>query len=357
MSPEAPVPPTPLQAVTAAFLRFGGAACAAGLDGWERYWQLNWHYGQRAVRQLCGFQEPLPPGEGGCLPWTLEARNYATELATVPGLAAWRLWAGLTGAAEPPPTASTRWLYTVEGKPVLLPVRIHDAAQGLVVYLVPSAQVQHFLDAAHKPLRPFDLGTGRTAVVLFMVQYHAGDLGSHAECGLGFLVTPRDLPLAMPGLYIHALPVNRRFTCDAGVRIWGYPKTLADLEFTSTPHSASLSLRARQETSAHPTTSPLLTLTVPRGGRSASTAIPWYTYTLRDGALWGTTFTRSGTAEGLWMGGHGVTLRLGPAHEHSQDSLWQLLHALGLAEQQPVLHTWTEHMSGTFGLPHHLHTF
>lgn len=348
-------PQAPFQSLTAALQRLSRATYAATLDGWTRYWEINQRYVQRAAEQILSSQETPALGDPLRPPWAVEARNYGTELATVPGLAALRLWAGITGDEEPQATASLRRMYTIEGKPVLLPVRIHDAAQGLVVYLVPTAQVQHLLDTAHTPLHALDLGTGHTPLVLFIVQYHTGDLGSHAECGLGVVVTPRDTLLAMPGLYIHALPVNRRFTCEAGVRIWGYPKTLADLEFTADERSAHLTLRARAGAVSKRTVSPLLTLTVPRGGSGTSTAIPWYTYTMMEGALYGTTFTRNGEAERLQLGGQGVVLRLGAAEEHAQDSLWQLLHALELVERQPLLHTWTEHMSGAFGLPHRLH--
>ena len=112
----------------------------------------------------------------------------------------------------------------------MLPVRIRDASQGLAVYRVGRKAVQAVLDEECSAFRAVDLGSDDTALEVFVVDYREGDLGSHRELGVNFFVTLKSQPYQAPGMYIKELPVDRRFTFTAR-KIWGYPKTLADLEF------------------------------------------------------------------------------------------------------------------------------
>src|SRR5690349_7385305 len=74
----------------------------------------------------------------------------------------------------------------------------------------------------------------RAVVVLMLMHYVDGDLGQYLEYGTNVMVNPPGssatgfAALRSAGAFIHHLPVDGAFTCEAGRTIWGYPKVLAD---------------------------------------------------------------------------------------------------------------------------------
>lgn len=91
------------------------------------------------------------------------------------------------------------------------------------------------------------------------------------------------------GSYIHKLPVNQSFTCEAGCRIWGFPKSVEDIDFTYADDSATcrLTMDGRH----------VLTLTVPRGGDRESTDEQAVGYTMIEGVPHSNVFTRGGRGQ------------------------------------------------------------
>src|SRR5262249_32650097 len=156
------------------------------------------------------------------------------------------------------------------------------------------------------PGRPFlarELSPGRTALALFVVDYRESDLGQYRELGIGFVVTPGADRLAL-GLYTWALPVTDQHSCDSGRMVWGYPKTLQDLEFIYEPNSVTCTLRRRRQEAS------VLKFTLPVGGSGSTTDVPIYSYTMREGVAYRSIFVRSGRAERIRSGGQGVQLVL-----------------------------------------------
>ena len=236
-------------------------------------------------------------------------------------------------------------LYRVDGRSVLLPDRIHDAAQGFALYPVASEPIEELLnELPGQPFRALQLSPGRTALALFIVDYRESDLGHYRELGIGFLVTPPRDPLAF-GLYTWALPVTDPFSCDAGRLVWGYPKTLQSLEFVYEASSVECILHRQQHEA------PVFSLTLPTGGSGSTTDIPIYSYTVREGIPYRSIFLRSGRKERIRSGGQGVELVLGEESSNATDPIWRLLHRLRVTDVAPILSSWTEHMSGWCGEP------
>ena len=76
---------------------------------------------------------------------------------------------------------------------------------------------------------------GRAVVVLMLMHYVDGDLGQYYEYGTNVMVNPPGSTapagpraLQSAGAFIHHLPVDQAFTLEAGRKIWGYPKVMAD---------------------------------------------------------------------------------------------------------------------------------
>jgi hypothetical protein len=153
--------------------------------------------------------------------------------------------------------------------------------------------------------------------------------------GIIFFVRPAGKPDAELGTYIHKLPVNQSFTCEAGCRIWGFPKSVEEIDFSYSDESATckLTMDGRH----------VLTLTVPRGGDGTTDEAGAVGYTLIEGVPHSNVFSRGGTGEKTTPGGEGVALVLGD-HPIADE-----LRSLGLPDTAPLLSAWTEHMSGSFG--------
>ncbi|MGH0032933.1 MAG: acetoacetate decarboxylase family protein, partial [Myxococcota bacterium] len=176
---------------------------------------------------------------------------------------------------------------------------------------------------------------GLTQLSLLMVDYRDNDLGDYDEVGIVFFVKPRGAGDEAAGTYIHQLPVNQSFTCEAGCRIWGFPKSVEEIDFDYESDSATCSL--------HMDGRHVLTLTVPRGGDGTTDDTPSTGYTMIEGVPHTNVFTRGGSGEQTVPGGEGVRLELGD-HRIADE-----LRSLGLPDAAPLLSAWTEHMRGSFG--------
>ena len=222
--------------------------------------------------------------------------------------------------------------YEIQGQAVTLPVAVRDASSGTVMYMVDR-------QAASKLIPPEfeadEVAPGKTQLCLVVVDYRDNDLGDYDEVGVIFFVRPKGQPGAEVGTYIHHLPVNQSFTQEAGLEIWGFPKTVAEIEFTTTPGAASCRLGMGAQ---H-----VLTLTLPRGGDGETPETPAMGYTLIRGVPHRIAFSRGGKQEGTRPGGEGVSLELGD-HPIADE-----LRSLGLPDLPPLLSSWSEHFFGTFG--------
>jgi hypothetical protein len=317
--------------------RLASGLLAAGATLWMRPVEIAARYMREGLAAAAAGSGGAP-GSADLLRVALrEARHGAAELALVP----WLALDQVARAWEPAAAGAVPSAHVVEGRPVLLPVRVLDAAQGMIVCGVPATAAQAQLGGPAAPVHVVRLGD-TTPLVLFAVQHRLGDLGAYEEIGAGLVVAPRDRPL-VPGLLILDFPVNARLPCVAGREIWGYAKREAPVSFAWETDRARCVLGDPEM--------PLVTLTFPRGGGGSTTAVPCRTYTLAgEGArLLTTTFTRTGRGERLRMGPGAARIALAAAEHGAGDPLWRLLDALSATTAPVLAHGWTEHMSAEFG--------
>jgi hypothetical protein len=222
--------------------------------------------------------------------------------------------------------------YEIQGKTVTLPAVVRDASSGSVMYFVDREAAQKLVPNAFEVV---EAAPGKTQLTLVIVDYRDNDLGDYYEVGIIFFVKPKGQAEAEVGSYIHKLPVNQSFTCEAGCKIWGFPKSVEQIDFSYTDDSATCSLDMDGQ---H-----VLTLTVPRGGSNVTEDTDATGYTMIEGIPHANVFTRGGTGEQTIPGGEHVALSLG-SHPIADE-----LRGLGLPEATPLLSAWTEHMRGSFG--------
>ena len=224
--------------------------------------------------------------------------------------------------------------YGIAGQTVTMPVQVRDASAGTVLFEVDAAAAQALLP---DPFEVVETAAGRANFAIALVDYRDNDLGAYLEIGLILFVRPR--AGGEEGNFIVHLPVDQEFTCEAGRRIWGFPKTVESIERVDGDGSTTWTLHMDGEL--------VLRLTMPRGGAEEAPALPMTSYTILDGAPHATAFSQWGSGSQLVLGGEGVQLELGSSPVAKE------LASLGLPAE-PLLSTWTDRMQATFETPRRL---
>ncbi len=237
--------------------------------------------------------------------------------------------------------------FTVQGRPVAMPVRVRDAVSLSAVYLVPTLAVRQLLDPI--PVYVLEVFPGRALCVLAAVEYRDNDLGRYNEFAVNFFVQyggPPPRPLfglisafrqRMAGAYVHWLPVTTTFSRDAGRDIWGFPKTVEEIEFRDENGWRSCTVVSG---GIH-----VLTFSVRRRGRRTLPEMPQAALASRDGTLFRTRSVMSGVGVGTRLGG--ARLRLGQHHRADE------LRSLGLP-RAALMSSSMEGMRAVFDGPERL---
>jgi hypothetical protein len=244
----------------------------------------------------------------------------------------------MAAASRPGAEAS----YTIQGRRVVLPVRVRDASSGAATFVVPARAARRFLPG--DALEIAEVLPGRTLLSLAAIEYRDNDLGQYNEVSITFFVREKGAARGLPylgtmldfvrgrvGTYIHRLPVDGSFTCEAGRTIWGFPKTVEKIDIEKSRERVTCMLTCD---GVH-----ALTLSLPRGGTRVLPDSSMTTYSFIDGVLHRTAFSSSGEQVGFRLGGAEVGL--------GEHPIARELRTLGLPKRA-VMTMWMERMRGSF---------
>jgi hypothetical protein len=221
--------------------------------------------------------------------------------------------------------------HEILGQTVTMPVDVRDGSSATVIFEVAIDAARALAPAGFEVV---ESAPGRTQFALALIDYRDNDLGSYLEVGTILFVRPEGG--GEDGTFITHLPVTEEFTCVAGNRIWGFPKSVEQIDVTNTDTTSRWVLTMDGEL--------VLDVTVPRGGSDEMPPVPMAAYTLIDGRPHVTRFTQGGSGSGLSMPAD-VALALG-AHPIAKE-----LASLNLSPESVVLSTWTEHLQARFEEP------
>ena len=221
--------------------------------------------------------------------------------------------------------------YDIAGRNVTMPVEVRDASAATVIFEVDAAAAGALLPTP--AFEVVEVSRGRAQVALGLIDYRDNDLGAYREVGIIVFVRPAGG--GADGTFITRLPVDQAFTCEAGNAIWGFPKTVEQIEVAEGDGTVTWTLTMDGEL--------VLRLTVPRGGEDVMEPMALIAYTLLGGVPHATAFTQGGSASSIGFG-DGVVLELG-SHPVAKE-----LESLGLPAPA-VLSTWTGAMKASFGTP------
>lgn len=198
------------------------------------------------------------------------------------------------------------------GRRVDLPLRCEADVAGALF----SADWRALRRAVPAGLTPVRVGLRTGGAVVAGVSYsQAGDFDPYDELAVIVPVARRTVagvPTLDSGLggYVVALPVTTEASCRMGREIWGYPKTVADVEIR----------RERSENGENETDDwcvdvrekgeRALSLSVGETRRQSTREVSLDSYTVKEGRLWQTAVDVLGPV-GLGVGGRHVSLNLG----------------------------------------------
>lgn len=232
--------------------------------------------------------------------------------------------------------------YEIHGRTVQMPCDVRDACSASATWLVNARAAQALLRGPE--LEIAQVLPGRGLLSIACIDYRDNDLGDYNEVSIAFFVRRRGEKTRVPYLgaaarmmrgelptHIIHLPVNQAFTCEAGRVIWGFPKTVDEIEFDTTGDRARCVWNKDGQN--------VLKISLPSGGSRDFPEQTLSTYSYIDDALHVTRFASSAENLGIRMGG--VQLALG-AHPIADE-----LRSLGLPKPA-LMSMWMGKMRGRF---------
>jgi len=233
--------------------------------------------------------------------------------------------------------------YTIQGRSVTFPVNVRHATAGSATYLVPAEPARAMLPISEIEIA--EVLPGKALLSLAIIDYKDNDLGDYNEVSVAFFVRLRGQSRGLPylgnildmiksrlGTFITHLPVDQAFTCEAGSVIWGFPKTVQQIDFEYRVDRASCELVYDGRHA--------LTLSLPRGGNKSLPESTLTGYTSIEGVAHRNDFMSGAEGFGVRLGGAELTLGEGLIADQ--------LRSLGLPKRA-LMTTWMEKMYASFG--------
>jgi len=229
--------------------------------------------------------------------------------------------------------------HTIAGTVLTMPVRIRRSIQRAAMFSVDADAAQRMID--YSGLKVCRIRPDRAVVVLILMRYLDGDLGVYWEYGTNVMVNrPGSNASGLRALgdavaFVHHLPVDQDFTLEAGTKIWGYPKVMADFDIREGRRfGADVTIDGRFAVGLE--FSPGL----PVPARLMSHMSEQSTYSCRDGVLRETVGNFS--LSGVRCRPGGVRVRLGD-HPYAKE-----LAALNMSKHA-LMSTFAENVEASFG--------
>jgi hypothetical protein len=241
--------------------------------------------------------------------------------------------------------ASTR-RFEIEGESLGFPSLFPDGSSAVGIFMVPTAGAQALI--CESGFEVAELLPGRAAFSLSCVHYRESDCGVYNEIALSFFVKPKhgrasgipylgtwlDIARDDSATFVWKLPVTTKLANDAGVLMWGFPKTVEEIDFDLAGGRATFALRMDGRD--------VLSYSVAASGTRHQPRRASAVYTNYEGAPHVTFLENECRDVGMSLGGGRLSLGDHPIAED--------LRRLGLP-RSPIVSTWMGRTSFTVGPP------
>jgi hypothetical protein len=239
--------------------------------------------------------------------------------------------------------------FEIEGRSLGYPALFQDASSAVGLFVVPSGVAQALIRETG-----FEVAQalpGRTVFSLSCVHYRESDCGVYNEISMAFFVKKKhgqgsgipylgtwlDIARNDAATCIWKLPVTSRLANDAGVLMWGLPKTIEEIDFEISDGRAAFNLRMDGRE--------VLSYSVRAHGKRHQPRRASAVYSIFEGAPHVTHLKHEFRDVGVGFGGGRLCLGDHPIAEQ--------LHGLGLP-RRPFFATWVGHLSFEVGAPEKL---
>lgn len=247
------------------------------------------------------------------------------------------------------PDHSTRQ-FRIDGRELSYPTDFRDGSSCMGLFLVDADRADELiLESGFKVAR---VSPGKGLLSLICVHYTDSDCGSYEEIALAFFVDKEGGGWRVPFLgnwydllrsgvasYTWRLPVTTVLSRDAGIEMWGFPKTLETIEYQCLDRRASFCWRSGEEV--------VLRFSVPASGRRQPDTFTSPVYSVFEGEHHVSYLTQSYRDTGYHLFG-GVEIQLG-AHPVADE-----LRGLGLP-RRPLAAAWNGHVAFKMSAPERLY--
>lgn len=218
----------------------------------------------------------------------------------------------------------------LEGRTITFPMAVPEVHIATALFAVPTDAAAQLLPGDAFEVAEAEAGVSH--LVIAACDYVDNPWGDYDEVNLGLMARPRGADPATVGTFVWRMPVNQAFTCSAGNVVMGFPKTVEEIEVTTTDTEVGFRLSCGG--------SHALTLTVPRATAPdeppARLAAESYSY------LHGVPHTTTLEMDlGTPVDPDAVRLELG------EGPIAEELRSLGLPAT-PLLATWGESLGAVF---------
>jgi hypothetical protein len=220
----------------------------------------------------------------------------------------------------------------IQGQTITFPMEVPDTNIATVLYSVPADAAGALLPGDH--FEVVEVAPDTAQLVLAACDYRANPWGDYDEINLGFLARPRGAGDDVVGSFVYRMPVNQAFTCEAGNRVMGFPKTVETIDVAYTDDDVTFSLTCEGALA--------LRLRVPRVAPTDPTArVATASYSYLDGAPHATLLEMD----------MGTPVDPGDVHlELGAGPIADELRTLGLP-RRPDYASWGEHLGSEFHAP------
>ncbi len=239
--------------------------------------------------------------------------------------------------------------FEIEGQSLGFPSLYPDGSSAVGLFSVPSSVAQELIRDSGFCVA--EILPGRAALSLACVNYRESDCGIYNELALSFFVKPihgrpsripylgtwLDIALNNSATFVWKLPVTTKLANDAGILMWGFPKTIEEIDYEQTDGRARFTLRMDGRE--------VLRYSVDASGTRHQPGTVSAVYTMYEGAP---------HVSLLQNDAHDVGIRVGDGRLSLGDHpIADDLRRLGLP-RRPVLSTWMGRTSFTVGAPQKL---
>lgn len=115
----------------------------------------------------------------------------------------------------------------IQGRTITFPMHVASMDAATIGFTVPADAAARLLPG--DAFEIVETGPGTAQFILAVCDYLENPWGDYLEINLGFLARPAGAPPEVIGSFVYRMPVDQDFTCEAGNKVMGFPKTVEDL--------------------------------------------------------------------------------------------------------------------------------